>query len=206
MPASDHDNWLIESLANYSALLLLERRKGVKVWTPCWTIIGASAQQDRGRAAASSRPDRSSGAIGWSRRWRPMRGGPLLMKKEPGLSTCCAAGWAMKSFSRCCARLASQSSFHQHRRISRSREPVRAEIARSGSEDIFRQLGVWHRHPGGEVVVRMARAGNCPGSIGQRDVDDAFTAYVPVEVQTGRRSATSIGCRRGRRAAFSIPS
>ena len=30
VPASYHDDWLIESLANYSALLLLERRKGIK--------------------------------------------------------------------------------------------------------------------------------------------------------------------------------
>ena len=30
VPASYHDDWLIESLANYSALLLLERKKGVE--------------------------------------------------------------------------------------------------------------------------------------------------------------------------------
>ena len=30
VPASYHDEWLIESLANYSALLLLERKKGGK--------------------------------------------------------------------------------------------------------------------------------------------------------------------------------
>ena len=56
VPASYHDDWLIESLANYSALLLLERRKGVKALDAVLDDYRTHLlSQDRGRPYAGVR-------------------------------------------------------------------------------------------------------------------------------------------------------
>jgi hypothetical protein len=49
------------------------------------------------------------------------------------------------------------------------------------------------------------RAAKLSGSIAQRDVDDAFSAYVPVEVQTGSKSQVYWLPTGSDPAAFSIP-
>jgi len=48
-PASNQDTWLMEALANYSALLYLEKRKGPRRWTRYWPIQPEAARHGGGR-------------------------------------------------------------------------------------------------------------------------------------------------------------
>ena len=66
VPASYHDDWLIESLANYSALLLLERRKGVKAMDDGAGRLSRHLLARPRRAARSNPLDPSSGVSVWS--------------------------------------------------------------------------------------------------------------------------------------------
>jgi hypothetical protein len=60
----------------------------------------------------------------------------------------------------------------------------------------------------GVPAVKIAyswRAGTLSGSLVQRDVDEAFAAYVPVEVQTGSKSDVYWLPTGSDPVAFSIP-
>jgi hypothetical protein len=76
VPVSYHDDWLIEALANYSALLLLERRKGKKPWTPFWTTTAITCCRSPQAAARSNPRDRLSGDTGWNLHLLRMPGAP----------------------------------------------------------------------------------------------------------------------------------
>ena len=109
--AATRDEWLMESLANYSALLLLEKNKGVKA---------VEAVLDDYRNHCSPSPilavrwnplDRSLGVSACNPRSRPMPGRSSPTRKELGSCTCSGAAWATTSSSACCARFCNRYRF-----------------------------------------------------------------------------------------------
>jgi hypothetical protein len=187
VPASYHDDWLIESLANYSALLLLERRKGVKA-------LDAVLDDYRTHMLAKTETGRSlesAGPIVWGYRlessiapdaWR-------TVTYEKGT-------WIIHMLRR---RLGDDKFLALLREISSNHHSISTDQFR----DLASQYAPKSPDPGlkiffdnwvyatGVPTVKLSyawRGGKLLGSITQRDVDDSFTAYVPVEVQTGSKS------------------
>ncbi len=187
VPASYHDDWLIESLANYSALLLLERRKGVKA-------LDAVLDDYRTHLLAKTETGRSlesAGPIVWGYRlessiapdaWR-------TVTYEKGT-------WIIHMLRR---RLGDDKFLALLREVASHHHSISTDQFR----DLASQYAPQSPDPGlkiffdnwvygtGVPMVKLSyawRGGKLSGSITQRDVDDSFTAYVPVEVQTGSKS------------------
>lgn len=189
IPASSHDDWLIESLANYSALLLLEQRKGTKA-------VDAVLDGYRSHMltkTASGRTLEEAGPITWGLRlessltpdaWR-------TVTYEKGT-------WIIHMLRR---RLGDQKFF----------ELLREVCSRYGFQGIsteqFRELAQKYMPPSPDPALKTFfdnwvygsgipsvklrydwRASKLTGSLAQSDVDDSFAAFVPVEVQSGNQS------------------
>lgn len=204
IPASDHDNWLIESLANYSALLLLERKKGVKA-------IDAVLDDYRTHLlskTAAGKTFESTGPIVWGLRlesslspdaWR-------IVTYEKGT-------WIIHMLRR---RLGDEKFLALLREIASRYHTISTEQFRdlasqyapkSPDPDLKVFFDNWV-YGTGIPAVRLSyawRGGKLSGSIGQRDVDDSFAAYVPVEVQRGSERKVYWLATGGDPAAFSIP-
>jgi hypothetical protein len=187
VPASYHDDWLIESLANYSALLLLERRKGVKA-------LDAVLDDYRTHMLAKTETGRSlesAGPIVWGYRlessiapdaWR-------TVTYEKGT-------WIIHMLRRrlgddkFLALLREVSSHHHSIGTDQFRDLASQYAPRSPDPGLKIFFDNWV-YGTGVPTVKLSyawRGAKLSGSITQRDVDDSFTAYVPVEVQTGSKS------------------
>lgn len=192
IPASYQDEWLMEGLANYSALLLLEKKKGAKA---------AASVLDEYRNHLLSKSDsghtlESSGPITWGHRlqssltptaWR-------AITYEKGT-------WIMHMMRR---RLGDQAF------LSLLREVCAKYRFNSISTEQFRELAAKYSQPKtadanfkaffdtwvygtGIPAVKLSYALHglkLTGTLAQRDVPDDFSALVPVEVTT--RSGKSV--------------
>jgi hypothetical protein len=204
VPASYHDDWLIESLANYSALLLLERRKGVQALDAVLDDYRANllAKIDSGRTLESAGP------IVWGYRlessltpdaWR-------TVTYEKGT-------WIIHMLRR---RLGDEKFLALLREVAGHHHSIGTEEFRvlasqyapkSPDPDLKIFFENWV-YGTGLPSVKLSyswRAAKLSGSIVQRDVDEAFTAYVPVEVQTGSKSQVYWLPTGSDPVAFSIP-
>jgi Peptidase family M1 domain len=187
VPASYHDDWLIESLANYSALLLLERRKGVKA---------LDAVLDNYRAHLLSKTEtgrtlESAGPIVWGYRlessiapdaWRA-----VTYEKGTWIIHMLRRRLGDEKF---LALLREVSSHHHSISTEEFRDLARQYAPKSPDGDLKIFFDNWV-YGTGLPSVKLSyiwRAAKLSGSIVQRDVDQTFTAYVPVEVQTGSKS------------------
>jgi len=187
VPVSYHDDWLIEALANYSALLLLERRKGKKALD---TVLDDYRNHLLSVTAGGGSLE-SAGPIIWGYRlesslapdaWR-------TVTYEKG-------SWIIHMLRR---RLGDEKFLSLLRDICSNYHSI--------STDQFRELA--HKYAPaspdpdlkiffdnwvygtGIPAVKLSyswRATKLSGTLAQRDVDDAFSAFVPVEVQTGSKS------------------
>ncbi len=155
VPASYHDDWLIESLANYSALLLLEQGKASKPWIPCSkTIERIFSQRPKRTHTRIRRPDHMGlppGIVARAQRLahRHLRKGHLdHSHAAPPLGD-----------EKFLALLREVSSHHHSISTDEFRELAsryRAQIARSRPENILRQLGIWNRRTYGEARLFLA--------------------------------------------------
>jgi hypothetical protein len=187
VPVSYHDDWLIESLANYSALLLLERRKGSKALD---TVLDDYRNHLVSKTASGGSLE-SAGPIVWGYRlesslapdaWR-------TVTYEKGT-------WIIHMLRR---RLGDEKFLSLLRDISSHYHSI--------STDQFRELASHYApaspDPGlkiffdnwvygtGIPAVKLSyswRAMQLSGTLAQRDVDDSFAAFVPVQVETGGKS------------------
>jgi hypothetical protein len=204
VPVSYHDDWLIESLANYSALLLLERKKGSKA-------LDAVLDDYRNHLllkTAGGGSLESAGPIVWGYRlesslapdaWR-------TVTYEKGT-------WIIHMLRR---RLGDEKFLSLLRDICSKYHSI--------STDQFRDLARQYAPPSadpdlkiffdnwvygtGIPAVKLSyswRAMKLSGTLTQRDVDDAFAAFVPVEVQTGSKSKVYWLATGADPASFSIP-
>jgi hypothetical protein len=204
VPASYHDDWLIESLANYSALMLLERKKGLKAMD---TVLDGY----RGHLltkTGSGRTLESSGPIIWGYRlesslapdaWR-------AITYEKGT-------WIIHMLRR---RLGDEKFLALLREIASRHHSINTEEFRALASQyappspdpglkIFFDNWVYGTGVPAVKLTYAWRGAKLSGSVVQRDVDQAFAAYVPVQVQTGNRSATYWLATGSDPVAFSIP-
>lgn len=204
VPASYHDDWLIESLANYSALLLLERRKGVKALDDVLNDyrIHLLTKTDTGRTLESAGP------IVWGYRlesslapdaWR-------VVTYEKGT-------WIIHMLRRrlgddkFLALLREISSHHHSISTEEFRDLARQYAPKSPDPDLKVFFDNWV-YGTGVPAVKLSyswHSEKLTGSLVQRDVDDAFAALVPVEVQTGSKSNIYWLATGSDPVAFSIP-
>jgi len=204
VPVSYHDDWLIESLANYSALLLLERKKGSKALD---TVLDDYRSHLLSKTASGGSLE-SAGPIVWGYRlesslapdaWR-------TVTYEKGT-------WIIHMLRR---RLGDEKFLSLLRDIC-SHYP-------SIGTDQFRELASHYApatpDPGlkiffdnwvygtGIPAVKLSyswRAMQLSGTLTQRDVDTSFAAFVPVLVETGSKSNVYWLPTGADPASFSIP-
>jgi hypothetical protein len=208
VPVSYHDDWLIEALANYSALLLLERKKGSKAMD---TVLDDYRTHLLSKTASGGSLE-SEGPIVWGYRlesslapdaWR-------TVTYEKGT-------WIIHMLRR---RLGDEKFLSLLRDICNHYHSI--------STDKFRELAS-HYAPAspdpdlkiffdnwvygtGIPAVKLSYSwravklsGTLSGTLAQRDVDDSFSAFVPVEVQTGSKSNVYWLATGTDPASFSIP-
>jgi hypothetical protein len=186
LPASYQDEWLMESLANYSALLLLEKRKGIKA-------VDTVLDDYRNHLLTKPENDRtleSAGPITWGYRlqsslaptaWR-------AVTYEKGT-------WIIHMLRR---RLGDQKF------LSLLREVCNRYRFNTITTEQFRELAAKYTAPNAPdanlkaffenwvygtgiptvKVTYLWRGLKLTGTISQRGVEDDFSALVPVEVQT----------------------
>ncbi len=188
VPAGYQDEWLMESLANYSALMLLEKKKGSKA-------VDSVLESYKGHLLTKSEDGKtleSAGPITWGFRlqsslapnaWRPVT-------YEKGT-------WIIHMLRR---RLGDQKFLSMLRDVStRYRfSPMSTEQFREVAEQYTppkspdRNLKAFFEnwvYGTGIPSVKLAysvRGLKLTGTVSQRGVDDDFAALVPVEIQSGR--------------------
>jgi hypothetical protein len=203
-PASYHDDWLIESLANYSALLLLERKKGVKAIDDVLDGYRTHllTRTDSGRTLESAGP------IIWGYRLESS------LAPDAWRSVTYEKGtWIIHMLRR---RLGDEKFLALLREVASHHHSISTEEFR----DLASQYAPKSPDPGlkiffdnwvygtGVPAVKLSYSwsgSKLSGSLAQRDVDGDFSAYVPVEVQSGSKSEVywlAIGTDP---AEFSIP-
>ena len=204
LPASYHDDWLIESLANYSALLLLERKKGSKALD---TVLDDYRTHLLSKTAGGDSLE-SAGPIVWGYRlesslapdaWR-------TVTYEKGT-------WIIHMLRR---RLGDEKFLSLLRDISSRYHSISTEQFRelaqkyapaSPDPDLKIFFDNWV-YGTGIPAVKLSyswRAMKLFGTVAQRDVDDTFTAFVPVEVQSGNKTDVYWLATGTDPASFSIP-
>ncbi len=204
VPASYRDDWLIESLANYSALLLLERRKGVKALDGVLDDYRTHllAKTDTGRTLESAGP------IVWGYRLEssiaPNAWRTVTYEKGTWIIHMLRRRLGDEKF---LALLREVAGHHHAIGTEEFRELARQYAPKSPDPDLKIFFENWV-YGTGLPSVKLSyswRAAKLSGSIVQRDVDEAFTAYVPVEVQTGSKSQVYWLPTGSDPVAFSIP-
>jgi aminopeptidase N len=207
VPAGYADEWLMESLSNYSALMMLEKKKGPKA-------VDAVLESYKGHLLTKSQDGKTleaAGPITWGYRlqsslapnaWRPVT-------YEKGT-------WIIHMIRR---RLGDQRFMAFLREVSK-----RYRFAAISTEQ-FRELAATYTPPKSEDAalktffenwvygtgipsVKLAytvRGLKLTGTLAQRGVEDDFTAFVPVEVQTGRQKAVYWLSTGTDTVSFSIP-
>jgi hypothetical protein len=191
VPVSYHDDWLIEALANYSALLLLERKKGRKALD---TVLDDYRNHLLSTTAGAGSLE-SAGPIVWGYRlesslapdaWR-------TVTYEKG-------SWIIHMLRR---RLGDEKFLSLLRDIcshyhaistDQFRELARKYAPASPDPDLKIFFDNWV-YGTGIPAVKLSYSwratklsGTLSGTVVQRDVDQSFAAFVPVEVQTGSKS------------------
>ena len=206
--ASDYqDEWLIESLANYTALLLFEKKKGTKALD---TVLEAYRNNlldktDTGHALESAGP------ITWGRRLESS-----LAPDAWQVVTYQKGTWIIHMLRR---RLGDdkfleflRAASERYRFRPLSTEDFRALAASYIPEkapdrnlkDFFENWVYGTGIPDVKLAYSW-RAGKLSGTISQSNVSDDFTALVPVEVQTARQKTVYWLPTGGDPMPFNIP-
>ncbi len=207
IPASYQDEWLMEALANYSALLLLEKKKGIKavdtVLEDYKTHLLAKAE--------SGKTLESAGPITWGFRlqtsltpgaWRTVtyeKGTWIIhmLRRRLGDEK------FMSLLREVCTRYRfSAISTEQFRELAAKYAPPKI-----GDADLKGFFENWVYGTGIPMVklTYSMRGLKLVGTVAQREVEEDFTAFVPVEVQN-RREKTVYWLPTGSDpVSFSIP-
>ena len=188
IPASYQDDWLMEALANYSALLLLEKKKGIKA-------VDAVLEDYKVHLLSkveSGHTLESAGPITWGYRlqtsltpnaWRAVtyeKGTWIIhmLRRRLGDEK------FMSLLREVCLRYHfSPISTDQFRELAAQYAPPK-----SGDAELKGFFENWV-YGTGIPTVKLAwsmRGLKLVGTVSQREVEDDFTAFVPVEVQNRR--------------------
>jgi aminopeptidase N len=204
VPASYHDEWLTESLANYSALLLLEKKKGTKALD----VVMDDYRTHLLSKTATGDSLESAGPIVWGSRlessltpdaWR-------TVTYEKGT-------WIIHMLRR---RLGDEKflsllrdiATHYHSLGTEQFRELASQYAPASPDPGLRIFFDNWVYGTGIPAVKLSYAWHAmklSGTLAQRDVDASFAAYVPVEVQTGSKSDVYWLATGTEPEAFSIP-
>ena len=188
-PADYRDEWLIESLANYSALLLLERTKGVK---PLNELLD-SYRSHLEEKTETGRTLESIGPISWGRRLEsslaPNAWEVVAYQKGTWVIHMLRRRMGDENFYKFLREVAnryrlSPISTDQFRELAQAYMP-----ARSKDPDLKSFFENWVDGTGIPTVKLSYswRAGKLSGTLAQTNVGDDFTTLVPVEVQSSKQ-------------------
>jgi len=188
LPASAHDDWITEALANYSALLLLERKKGIKA-------VDAVLDSYRNHLltkTASGRTLESAGPIIWGLRLESSLtpDGWRSVTYEKGT-------WIMHMLRRqlgdekFLALLRDIASHHHSLSTDQFRELASGYAPKTPDPELKNFFENWV-YGTGLPAVKLSYSWRAPKlsiNLVQRDVDDAFSAFLAVEVQTQKNTS-----------------
>lgn len=187
---SAQDEWLMEALANYSALLVLEKKKGARA-------MGATLAQYRDHLLAKTEGEREVDAAG------PIRLGPRLNSSQsPEAWRHIVYGkgsWILhmlrrrigdEAFFKVLGEFARRYRF-QHATVSQFRELVAAAAPKDFVEPFFEH---WVENTGipSFTMQHQFKAGKLAITVTQSGVDEKTTFQVPVEVQALARGKSQI--------------
>lgn len=208
VPVSYHDDWLIESLANYSALLLLERKKGSKALD---AVLDDYRIHLLSKTAGGGSLE-SAGPIVWGYRLEsslaPNAWRTVTYEKGTWIIHMLRRRLGDEKF---LSLLRDVSSHYHSISTDQFRELASRYAPASPDPDLKTFFDNWVYGTGIPGVKlsyswhAMKLSGTLSGTLIQRDVDDSFTAFVPVEVQTGSKSNVYWLATGADPESFSIP-
>ena len=207
IPASYQDDWLMESLANYSSLLLLEKKKGIKAVDAVLDVYKKHllAKLESGNTLESAGP------ITWGYRlqssvapnaWRTVtyeKGTWIIhmLRRQLGDQK------FMSFLHEVCNRYRfSAISTEQFRELASHYAPPKSPDA---SLRTFFDNWVYGTGIPNVKLTYAWRGTKITGTVSQRDVMDDFTVLVPVEVQSGRQRTVHWLATGSDPTPFSIP-
>ena len=189
IPASYRDEWLIESLANYCALLLLEKNKGAKALNDV-----LDDYRDRLLSKADNGHTlESSGPITWGRRLQsslaPDAWQVVAYQKGTWVIHMLRRQLGDENFYRLLRELATRYRFSA---ISTAefRDLAQAYTPAASKDRTLRNFFENWVDGTGIPAVKLSYSftgGKLNGELSQANVGDDFSALVPVEVQTARQ-------------------
>lgn len=204
IPATYHDNWLIEALANYSALLLIEQRKGVKALD----AVLDSYRTHLMTKTATGRSIESAGPIVWGSRlessltpdaWR-------AVTYEKGT-------WIIHMLRRRLGddkflALLREVAAHHHSISTEQFRDLAGQYAPPSADAGLRNFFDNWVYGTGIPTVKLSytwRSAKLSGSLAEQDVDETFSALVPLEVESAGQSGVYWLPAGSDPVAFSIP-
>jgi hypothetical protein len=189
IPAGYQDDWLMEALANYTALLMVEKRKGPKALDD----ILADYKRDLLAKTQEGRTRESAGPITWG-----VRLGSSLAPSAWNVITYEKGAWIIHMLRRrlgdekFIAMLREICQTYRFRTITTQEFKAMVEkFAPPNSNDLKTFFDTWVYGIGIPVVkLNYSFEGQkLTGTLEHSEVPDDFTAFVPVEVQTGREKS-----------------
>ncbi len=205
--SSYQDEWLIESLANYSALLLLEKKKGTKALDAVLDAYRNNllSKTDTGRTLESLGP------ITWGRRLESS-----LAPNAWEVVTYQKGTWIIHMLRR---RLGDEKFLTLLREVSQRyrfhpistdgfRELAEAYLPPKAPERSLKNFFENWVYGTGIPAVKLAyswRAGKLSGTVSESNVGDDFAALVPVEIQGARQRTVHWLATSSDPVPFSIP-
>ena len=188
MPAGYHDEWLMEALANYSALLLLEKKKGSKA-------VDVVLDQYRHDLLAKSdgRAMESAGPVTWGMRlmtslspdaWRV-----IVYQKGTWIMHMLRRRMGDEGFLAFLREVANRYRFspistEQFRALAAAHMPAKGP---DRTLEGFFDSWVYGTGIPAVKLTYSWRANRLSGTLEQQGVESDFSALVPVEVQTARQ-------------------
>jgi Peptidase family M1 domain len=188
IPASYQDDWLMESLANYSALLLLEKRKGPRALD---TVL-SDYKKHLVAKNADGKTFESIGPISWG--YRLQSGGAMEAWRR---ITYEKGAWIIHMLRRqmgdvqFAALLREACKRYQFHTLSTEQFQALAEQYAPKKMNLKSFFDTWVYGTGiPAVTLEFAVNGlKVTGTLGETDVAEDFATSVPVEVQTGRQKS-----------------
>ena len=207
IPAGYADEWLMESLANYSALLLLEKKKGTKAVDDLLETYKSHllAKAEDGKTLESAGP------ITWGFRLQsslaPGAWRPVTYEKGTWIIHMLRRRLGDQQFMAMLREIATRYRFapistEQFRELAAGFTPPKSQDA--ALKNFFDNWVYGTGIPSVKLDYSV-RGLKLTGTLAQRGVDDDFTAVVPVEVQTGRQKTVYWLSTGSDAVPFSIP-
>ena len=190
VPASYQDAWLMEALANYSALLFIEKKKGGNAME---VLLDDYRAHLLSKAPASGKTLESAGPITWGYRLQSS-----LSPEAWHAITYEKGTWVVHMLrrrmgdERFLAMLHAMCERYRYKTITTEQfRQLALEFLTPGGPDTdlsgFFENWVYGTGIPAVKLTYVARGLKVTGSVTQSDVSDDFTARIPIEVVTGRQ-------------------